>query len=305
MIRTKKIDIAATLSLLTSILAGSTVPLFLKYFTSYIDNWTANGIRYPFSALLYLPWLLIARKRGALTRRMWKLALAPTIINIFGQILWAWTPYYIDPGLMSLLFRLSTLWAVLGSFIMFKDERHLIYSKNFWLGFLFAAGGFLAIILGGKQTFNRTTIIGIIMISLSSICWAGYQLFVRRNLSSVDSRTSFGMVSVMTSIGLIVGMFSFGKPEQALQMPVGITILVIVSGFIGVAAAHLLLYFALKRIGVAICSTANLASPFLTVFLSHLLFKETLTLSQWIAGLIFILGGFLLTQAQVDLRKLN
>jgi len=299
----KKIDIAATLALSASILAGSTVPLFLKYFTSYIDNWTANGIRYPFSALLYLPWLLIARKRGALTGKMWKLALPPTIINVFGQILWAWTPYYIDPGLMSFLFRLSTLWAVLGSFIMFKDERHLIRSTNFWLGFILAVGGFFAIILWGKQTFDKATAIGITMIFFSSICWAGYQLFVRRNLSSVDSRTSFGMVSVMTSIGLLGGMFSFGNPEKALHIPTGILFLVIISGFIGVAAAHLLLYFALKRIGVAICSTTNLASPFLTAFLSHLLFSEILTVGQWIAGIIFVLGGFFLIRAQVDLRK--
>jgi len=299
----KKIDIAATLALLASILAGSTVPLFLKYFTTYIDNWTANGIRYPFSALLYLPWLLIVRKRGLLTGKMWKLALAPTIINVFGQILWAWTPYYIDPGLMSLLFRVSTLWAVLGSFIMFKDERHLIRSGNFWLGFLFAAGGFLAIILGGRQTFNKTTAIGITMIFFSSICWAGYQLFVRLNLNSVDSRTSFGMVSVMTSVGLLGGMFSFGNPGQVLHIPVEISLLVVLSGFIGVAASHLLLYFALKRIGVAICSTTSLVSPFLTAFLSHLLYHETLTITQWTAGIIFVLGGILLVQAQVDLKK--
>ena len=129
----KKIDIIATLALLGSILCWSTVPLFLKYFTSFIDGWTANGLRYPVVVFLYLPWLIYFARKGQLTSRMWKLALLPAIVNTIAQIAWAWAPYYIDPGYLSFLVRLSTVWTVLGSFMLFHDERRLIKSRKFWM----------------------------------------------------------------------------------------------------------------------------------------------------------------------------
>jgi drug/metabolite transporter (DMT)-like permease len=299
----KRIDVAATLALFGTVMSWSIVPIFLKYFTGYIDGWTTNGIRYPFSTLLYIPWLWVVWRRGVLTRRLWTLALAPTVVNFLGQVLWAWAPYYIDPAFIGFLLRLTTLWAVLGSFIMFKDERRLVRCKNFWFGFLLVTGGFTMIVLGGKQSFSRATVTGIMMMFLCSIFFAAYQLFVRRNLSYVDSRTAFGMVACMTSAGLLGCMFGFGNPGQALQMPIKVSILVIVSSFIGIAVSHLLLYFAIKRIGVAICSSVNLTSAFITALLSHLLYHESLSMAQWLAGCTLVGGGILLIRAQTMLGK--
>jgi drug/metabolite transporter (DMT)-like permease len=299
----KKIDLAATFSLLGAVVFWSSVPLFLKYFTGYIDSWTANGIRYPFAALLYLPWLFYYRKKEFLPKKLWKLALIPSLINTIGQIFWAWTPYFIDPGLISFLIKLSPLWAVIGSFILFQNERVLIRSPNFWLGFLLAVVGFVVMILGGNYTYGKATLTGIAMIFFTSICWAGYHLSVRRNLSTLDSRTAFGMVAVLTSIGLSGCMFLFGKSEQALVIPAGISLLILLSGTIGIATAHLLFYFSIKRIGIAICASTNLASSFITAVLSRILYRESLTPIQWIAGLVLVTGGILLVRCQIHLKK--
>jgi len=297
-----KIDPVATLALTGSVLCWSTVPIFLKYFTSFIDGWVANGIRYPFAALLYIPWLIAFRRAGLLSRHTWKLALLPASINVVSQILWAWTPYFINPGLIAFLVRLSTLWTVLGSFILFKDERALARSRTFWAGFIFAIGGFFVMTFGTHHSFGKATTTGIVLVLLTSIGWAGYQLSVRRNMQNIDSRVAFGMISLITSIGLLSCMFIFGDTNRAVQMPLHVTVLVFVSGLIGIAAAHLLFYIAIKRIGIAIASSANLASAFLTAAFSWFLFHETLTGLQWLAGVSLIIGGILLTLSQVHIR---
>ena len=300
-----KIDPVATLALTGSILCWSTVPIFLKYFTSFIDGWVANGMRYPFAALLYIPWLIAFRRAGHLSRHTWKLALLPASINVVSQILWAWTPYFIDPGLIAFLVRLSTLWTVLGSFILFKDERTLARSWMFWAGFFFAVCGFITMTFGMHHSFGKTTGTGIVLVLLTSIGWAGYQLSVRRNMQNIDSRVAFGMISLLTSIGLLSCMFIFGDTNRAVQMPLHVTVLVFLSGLIGIAAAHLLFYIAIKRIGIAIASSASLASAFLTAAFSWFLFHETLTSLQWLAGVGLIIGGILLTRSQVHVRIVN
>ena len=299
----KKIDTIGTSALVGAVVCWSTVPLFLKYFTGYIDGWTANGLRYPFAALLYIPWLISFWHKGMLSARMWKLALVPAGINLVSQVLWAWTPYFIDPGLMAFLVRLSTVWTVIGSFLLFADERSLLKSSLFWSGFILAMGGFVAMILGGPSTFGRSTVIGIIMVILTSIGWAGYQLSVRRNMQHIDSRAAFGMISLITAGGLLLGMFSFGQPHQALQMPAGVFVLVFLSGLVGIAMAHLLFYVALKRVGVAIASSTNLVSAFITALFSRVLFHEVLTWTQWTAGMALVVGGILLTRAQIHIHS--
>ena len=299
----RQFDIVATLALIGSVLCWSTVPLFLKYFTHFIDGWVANGIRYPFAALLYMPWLIAFHRKGQLTRHHWRLALWPAIINTLSQILWAWTPYFIDPGFISFLVRLSTVWTVLGSFLLFRDERRLVRSAKFWVGFALALAGFVLMTLAGGVSLSARSVTGILLVVFTSLGWAGYQLSVRKNMQNVDSRLAFGTTAALTSLGLIGCMFMFGDTAKALELPLDIMMIILLSGMIGIAAAHLLFYVAIKRIGVAIASGAGLSSAFVTAVFSRWLFHEKLIGLQWLAGAGIIFGGIILTSAQAHLRR--
>jgi drug/metabolite transporter (DMT)-like permease len=288
----------ATLALIGAVLAWSLVPLFLKYFTGYIDSWTANGIRYPVSALFYLPLLIWLWKNGRIHRNLWKLALIPALINIAGQILWALAPYYLNPGLIGFLIRTSTLWGVLGSLLLFPDERGLIRSPLFWSGLTLTLGGFTAMTLGGGSLHTPASLLGIVIVLTCSLFWAGYHLSVRHYLSRISSPTAFAMVACITSACLLGFMFSMGEPRQALDLPASVLLMVIFSGIIGIAVSHVLFYYALKRLGVAISSIVNLGSAFLTALLSYFIFNERLSLVQWIGGIVIFMGGFSAVLAQ-------
>ncbi len=299
----RHIDTRATAALLGAIVCWSAVPLFLKYFTAYIDGWTSNGIRYPFAALVLFPWLLHEWRQRRLSKKVFKAAMVPASINFVGQVLWAWTPYYIDPGLMAFLVRISVLWAVLGSFFLFYDERRLLGSWIFWIGFIMVVVGFLFMSLFGSNRISDNSVYftGIVLVFFAGIFWAGYQVSVRKYMSQIDSRTAFGVISAYTAVGLFVFMFLFGRPQQVLQAPLSVFLLILLSGLVGIAGAHTLFYVAVKKLGVAIASTSNLLSAFITAFISFFLYHERLTWIQWIAGIGLVVGSFFLVRAQKSL----
>ena len=301
----RHIDTKATLALIGAVVSWSLGPLFLKYFTPYIDAWTTNGIRYSTAALVYLTYFIFWRKKGFPPSQLWKTALIPTIVNVLGQILWALTPYYIDPGLMAFLVRLSTLWAVIGSFFLFHDERRAIATPLFWIGFILSVGGFIGLVLGGNHSFSGATAIGITLIVLCSLFWAGYQISIRCYLSDVNAPTAFGMVSSLTALCLFILMFPTGHPQQALTMPWQVSILVIISAMVSIATAHVLFYFAIRRIGVAISSSTNLGGAFITAIISRFIFGEVLTPIQWLGGGVLIIGGICLVRTQIYLNRKN
>lgn len=297
------IDVPATLSLVLTILFWAGSPLFLKYFTPYIDAWTANGVRYSFAALMLSYWLYYFKKKGELRPEIFRLAIYPSVANIVGQVLYAWAPYFIDPGLMSFTIRLTVIWSILASFIMFADERTLIRSRRFWLGLVLSVSGFLIMITNGQAIPHGAKMTGIIIALFSSFCWAFYGVAVRQNMKGVDSRLAFTIISLYTAIGTLIFMFSFGNYQVVPDLPGKIILLILISSITGIGVSHIFFYIAVKRIGVAIPSTVNLLSSFLTAIFSFFIFKERLSPLQWSAGIILLLGAFLLLWAQEKVKN--
>jgi drug/metabolite transporter (DMT)-like permease len=233
---------------------------------------------------------------------MWKLALVPALINTAGQVLWAMAPYFLDAGLIGFIIRLSTIWGVLGSVILFTDERSLLSSPFFWSGIVFALSGFTLLIGAREIPYTRANWIGILIVVLCSIFVAGYHLSIRRFLSHINSPAAFGMVACMTSVGLSGLMFTAGEPSRALEMPSTSFGLVLLSGFLGIAVSHVLLYYSISKIGVAIPSIFILSSAFLTALFARLIFGEHMNGVQWMGGLILFLGGACSVISQKDLK---
>jgi drug/metabolite transporter (DMT)-like permease len=294
--------VLASLVLMGAIICGSTVPLFLKYFTSYIDGWTSNGYRYPFATIFYLPWLYYFYKKGKLNKKIWILALVPAAGNLAAQCFWAWAPYYINPGLISFLARISIVWSIVGSFILFRDERSLLFSKRFWGGLSLAVAGYIGTIIARNGLPGGVTLTGIIIVLMFTLCGAVYRLGVRRNLIDIDPRLAFSVISLYTSVGTVTLLFFLGEPMAFTRIPGNVLILIALSALIGIGTAHVLYYFAMKRLGVAICSSFSFSAMFITAGWSFFLFDERLTIMQWICGIIMMSGGFLLLWSQEKVR---
>lgn len=299
---TRGLDIRATVCLIGATLCWGSVPVMLKYLAqpgNVPDGFTTNAIRYPISALLYLPWLIIGIRRGKL-RGLWLTALIPTAFNLVAQTLWAWAPYHLDASLLAFLLRLCVVWAVLGAFIVFHDERPLARSPRFWLGAGLALAGFVVMSWHGITRGPGATMTGILIIFF---CGAGLGLYgvsVRYVMHGLHPLMVFGFVSAYTSIGLIA-MAPLGEPSSVLRLnPLPMAVLV-ASSLTGIAAAHGLYYIAIQRIGVAICSLMLMATPLVSSLGAYLLLGENLTLIQWVGGAVLLAGSTLAVNAQSHL----
>jgi drug/metabolite transporter (DMT)-like permease len=285
-----------------SIVCWSTVPLFLRYFTTYIDAWTANGLRYPMAMVIWLPWLVALLRDRTQPRQFYMRALIPAGVNFGGQCFWALAPYYIYPGLIAFVVRLTVLWTVIAAMIIFVDERSLARSRRFWAGLALAAMGFVGVSAYSGALRGGASLAGVLISLGCSLLWGLYGVTVRWSMRGVDARKAFALIGWYTAAATIVVMVIAGEPTQARTMPAGAVLLLIASSVVGVAFAHVLYYAAIAQLGVAIAGGALLISPFLTASASYFLYGERLVLQQWAGGFVLVVGAAVLLWAQQHLR---
>ena len=298
-----KTRIQASLSLMVAVICWSTIPLFLRSFRHEIDVWTANGVRYPFSMLLWLGPLLYFYSRKRVPSNVWRLALAPSFINLFGQTFFAMTPYYLEPALMMFLGRISILFAIGLSLFLFADEAPLIRSKIFWIGACICLGGFIGMNVLSESLSSSVTTKGLLILLCFAFFMAMYGVSVRYWMQGIDPWISFPVICIYTSIGLFALMWMFGEPARLLDMTPGRVSVLAVSAVLGIALGHTFYYYALEHIGVSICAGVSLISPFLTAIGSYFIFQEILSVGQWVSGVLIFVGAMCLLSAQRHLGK--
>jgi len=301
-----KIDIPATLCLIGATICWGVVPVMLRYLANpemVPDGFTANFIRYPISALIYLPWLIVGIRSGKLGT-FWLTALIPTAVNVTGQTLWACSPYYLEAGVFAFLIRLCTVWGLVGAFCLFPDERRLARSLLFWIGALTAFGGFTAMSFAGEGLEKPAQITGVIIILTCSVFWGMYGVTVRYTMKDLHPLVVFAVISTYTSLGLIpIG--AFGDIGSLLRMDLHTWGVLIISSLLGIAMAHGLFYFAVQRIGVAISLFSLMLAPFISIVCSNITLNESFTTGQWIGGSILICGTTMALWSQQYLKPLD
>jgi len=299
----RTLDIPATLCLLGATLCWGSVPVMIKYVARpdlVPDGFTANLVRYPIAAAIYLPFLIAGIRSGAM-RGLWIPALLPSAVNIAAQTLWAASPYYLDAGLMAFLLRLCVVWSVLGAFIVFKDERRLAHSAFFWTGACLAVLGFIIMSWQWCAGQSGATLTGIIIIFFCGVGLGLYGVCVRYVMHQLHPLMVFSVVSLYTSIGLIA-LAPLGRPSAVLHLPASAIAILVASALIGIAMAHGLFYFAVQRLGVAICYLMLMTTPFVSYLEARVVFGERFTPAQWIGGIVLLAGSALAIRAQTYLH---
>jgi drug/metabolite transporter (DMT)-like permease len=307
----RKSEVLAIVCLFASIICWGVPTVMLRYLTKAIpDGYTTNLVRYPISTVLYIPLIVLAvkrdrqlpaRGRGSGLRRFWVTALVPAVVNIIGQTLFAWSPYFLEAGEMSFLVRVSVVWSILGAFLLFPDERPLARSGRFWAGTALALTGFVLLSAVALKD-GHVSRIGIVVVLLCSIFWGLYDITVRYTMRNLHPLVVFGIIGNYTSIGLIL-MAPLGEPSSVLQLSMSDTLLLIGSAFVGIAAAHGMYYVAIQRLGVAVSALALMLTPFVSLLGSWFYLGEKFSALQWIGGLTLIAGAALAILSRQEMLR--
>lgn len=300
-----KSSLSGVVLIFVTLLGWSSVPLFLRYFTGYIDAWTANGWRYGMSALFWVPAMVWSASRGSLPKGVWKAALFPAMFNIAAQICFALAPYYILPGMLTFLLRLQIVFVAVGAYILFPAERLVLRSPTYIVGVVTVFGGLMGLCFLGETPPSGGTLVGIILGISAGLLYGAYSLAVRRCIHDIHPIHAFGAISLFTASGLIPLMLWQGKSlgAEVFQLSTQQFLMLIASAMAGIAITHVTYYAAIARLGVSLSAGVILLQPFICSAASYFLFDERLTLGQWLSGAGALVGAGVMLDTQRRLQR--
>lgn len=302
-IQNSKVNLSATLAAIGALFCWSFGPIVIKYLSEYLDFWTQNFLRYSVACLFWLPFLIYSVKTKRLDTRVWRKAIVPALANVIMQSLFACAFYYIGPAFMTLLGKSSLIWIASFSLIFFPEERSLVRSKRFWMGLALSVMGVVGVLCFKKDFAATRTLTGIVLTLSMAFMWAVYTLSAKIAFKDTDSRQGFSVITIYTVVGLSALALRFGDLGRCMQMGAPRWALVVVSGIMSIAFAHVLYYTAMRRIGATIPALIVLVQPFIILAISRVVFGESLNVLQLLFGVILLLGSALAIWAQQHLKN--
>ena len=294
------------LTVVLTLVGWSSVPLFIKHFASILDPWTQNGWRYGFSALIWLPVVVLGIARRRLPPHIWRAAFWPAVFNSIGQVAFTAAHYLIDPGLLTFALRAQIVFVTFGAAILFVPERAIIGSPWFLFGLALVFGGTIFTILQDENFGQEANTLGVLIAVASGGLFAAYALAVRKCMRGIPAITSFAVISQYTALAMLVLMLAFGEQagwSAVNRLDVEGFVLLLFSAIVGIALGHVFYYISIERLGVAVSSGVIQLQPFGVCLGSLLVFGETLRLAQWLGGSLAVVGAGVILLVQRDVQR--
>lgn len=295
---------AATATLLSWV----AVALLLEHFTGTIDVWTANGWRYGFAALLWLPpaaWIMARRGVRSIP---WLSVTVPAVLWFAGQIQFAASFYYVGPAMVTFMMRVQILCVIVFSAVLIPSARGLLRVPGVWAGIAMMLGGAGGMVAFGETAPRIDDWTGVALAAGSGATFAAYGVALRFIVPRPDDPTKvrlkpmerFAFIAPMVGVGMVGLMLVFGERGGAMAMELSARELwlLALSAFLGVIVGHLAFFTAIDRIGVVSASSIVQVQPFLVLIASAFLFEETLTWPQVAAGTVLAVGAAVLLRVQ-------
>jgi drug/metabolite transporter (DMT)-like permease len=289
-------------AVLATVLIWSTPSLFQFYLNRFYDPFAQNFYRYSIAFLAILP-LAIHRFRRSGPRLGWNvvgICLLPALPNVVHQITQVVSLFYMGPGVYAVFIRSSVIMTALLALIFFPEERWIIRQWQFQLGTLLGLFGAVGVFWfqPSQGTSRQVSLGGLAIAFTASFCWALYGVLVKKPAAQFGTIRSFGVISFLTSAMLFPLTWAFGKIGTPFQVAAEVNWILIGSAVLCITLAHVLYYFAIREIGVALSQTLQLLTPLGALALSAWIFHERLTATQLVCAVVLLFGAFLATQVK-------
>ncbi|MEN6558124.1 MAG: DMT family transporter [Thermoguttaceae bacterium] len=294
-----------------SVFGFALIPIFLRHFAHSLDAWTVNGVRYSVGALFWLPFLLLLDREPTATESVpsnskphgvWVDAIVPSLLNVVAQACFGLGPYYVSASTIGFVLRLAFLFTIVFGFLVLAEERLLARRPSFWVGAGISLFG-LGAMYSDKLGLGGASALGTLIVLASAIGTGAYTVSVRYFMSHYSVRLSFGVISLYTSILLVVLMFAIGDYSPLLHLSLTLWALLTLSAMIGIAFGQVMMYQAIQHFGPVVASGAQLVTPFITYLVAAVCLGESMSSSEWIGGVLLIVGGALLVLARLQIER--
>ena len=254
------------LALVTALLWGI-MPVALKLLVGWLDAYTLSWSRFLVAGLLIAP--IALRRHGLSSLRIVArrpLLMIACIVGLMGNyVLYQTGLRFVSPDAAQVLVQLAPMLALFGGLVIYGES----FSRAQWLGFATLIAG-MALFFNTRYAdlvaFTGAYSLGVLLVTLSAVFWAGYMLAQKQLLASMAPETIL-LVTYLSGAGLFTPAARFDlllaleAPRLALLGIVALMTLVSYLSF-GAAMNHL----EASRMGAVVA-----VSPLLTVGATALL----------------------------------
>ena len=235
--------------------------------------------------LLWLVTLSGKKKVGLPSRQVWELVGLGVVFSAASVL-----------ALLSLGRLSSSLYAIL---VYIYPSLVVIYSlitrrpvsRLWWLGVPMTLIGLALTVFNSSQSIQVDGL-GIVLSIMNGVVLAVYNILGERIFKKVPSRQA-GTTWIQTGamvIGLLLGfIFGFNLPDTFQGW-----LLLVSLGVFGTMIPILALNYGIQMLGASQSSVIMTMQPVMAVIFSTIIFSDTLTLQQWLGGLLVILAILLL-----------
>ncbi|MEK4627539.1 MAG: DMT family transporter [Solibacillus sp.] len=280
--------------ILVGVISVSLSAIFVKLANA--DSGVIAFYRMLFSVLIMLPWFLMKYRHEikSLSKRDWIFSSIAGVFLAFHFILWFESLNYTSIASSTVLVTMQPLFAFVGTYLFFKEKITL---KTLLAGSIAIIGSVL--ISWGDFQISGAALYGDMLALIACALVTGYLLFgqdVRQRLSLVTYTIVVYAISTITLFFyVLIKGESFG-PYPSIEW-IWFLLLAIIPNLLG----HNLFNWSLKWVSTNVLSIAILFEPVGAAILAIIVFKEYLTFTQILGGIIVILGIMLFI---VDFKKI-
>jgi drug/metabolite transporter (DMT)-like permease len=263
--------------------------LFVRW--SAVPGWTSAFWRMTLAQLVFVPWALAARPRGA-PRPSRAAVVAAVVAGVFfatDLALFNTAVMVSSAANATLLGTNAPIFVALGAWLLYRDRP----TRSFWVGFGLSFAGMLAIV--GTDLLRHPRLgLGDAFAVGGAACYAGYLLYVRRSRLELDALTFSAISGVTAALTLLVICLVIGTPLRGFSAGswwalLGLALVTQVVGHLSVA-------YALGKLPVSVTSIALLGQAPITAVLAVPLLHEWLSPLQLLGGALVLAGIYVVNR---------
>ncbi len=296
-----------------TLFAWTAAPLLVRFFSTEVDLWTSNGLRYATAALFWLPLVLLMLKRGTFPMPLWKKALLPAVFNVSGQVCFVASLYETSATMVAFGLRMQLIAVGIGGAIFFAAERRVLRRPAFIGGMvliLIGVVGFLFLDPSFRETglsattddegFRTNPVLGAALAGAAGILFGCYALAVRPVMKIAQPIISYAVISMYTAGVLVVLMLFLGERAgmAAFDLSPGLLALFFGSALLALVVGHPSYYAAIRTIGVTATASVLQLQPITVGVAGFFFLGSVVTLWQAAAGAVAVGGAFVMLRAQ-------
>ena len=191
----------------------------------------------------------------------------------------------------TLLNNMAPLWVALFALVIWRMRL----GGRFWLGLILALAG-AGVVFGHDILSNPHLGWGDLLAIFSSLFYAGYFLVTQRARRTLDTLPYIWLSAIASAVVLLVVNLVSG--HSFANYPAQTWFAFIAAGLFSQVVGYFSLVYALGHLPAFIVAPSMVAQPVLTALLAIPLAGEGLSVSQWLGGMITIVGIYLVNISQ-------